>query len=166
MMLYTAYYRSPYGTLITAVDVENKLVRLLLPREDSRWQAEIARKGYTITEDEKRCDLVLAQLDEYFQRKRQTFDVPLRMEGTDFQKQVWSALQTIPYGTTTNYKTLATWIGNPAAMRAVGMANGQNPIPIIVPCHRVIGANGSLTGFGGGLELKAQLLQLEGIRLC
>jgi len=101
------------------------------------------------------------QFDEYFKKDRQIFDLPLILHGTDFQKKVWKALQKIPYGQTRSYAQLAVMIGNPKACRAVGMANNRNPIAIIVPCHRVIGHDGSLTGFGGGLELKQNLLDLE-----
>src|SRR5262249_47372894 len=104
---------------------------------------------------------VTRQLHEYFAGTLREFDIPLLMEGTEFQKKVWKALQTIPYGETTSYGELAKKIGDPKAVRAVGAANGQNPIPIIVPCHRVIGSDGSLTGFGGGLENKRKLLELE-----
>lgn len=101
------------------------------------------------------------QLRAYFGGERQSFDLPLAPRGTEFQLSVWNALQRIPYGQTTTYSTIAERIGRPAAIRAVGAANGANPIPIIIPCHRVIGANGSLTGFGGGLDVKRQLLALE-----
>jgi len=101
------------------------------------------------------------QLDEYFNGKRKVFDLPLALDGTDFQIKVWNALQTIRYGKTISYGQLAAMTGNPKASRAVGMANNRNPIPIIVPCHRVIGSNGSLTGYAGGLELKQKLLELE-----
>jgi methylated-DNA-[protein]-cysteine S-methyltransferase len=101
------------------------------------------------------------QLDEYFNGKRTVFDLPLNLDGTDFQVKVWHTLQTIPYGETCSYGHLAKMIGNPKACRAVGMANNRNPIPIIIPCHRVIGQDGSLTGYAGGLELKEKLLMLE-----
>jgi len=101
------------------------------------------------------------QLNEYFLGKRRSFDIPIRFSGTDFQQLVWKELINIPYGTTTSYGELARRIGNPKAVRAVGLANGQNPIPIIIPCHRVIGSNGKLTGFGGGVHNKAMLLSLE-----
>jgi methylated-DNA-[protein]-cysteine S-methyltransferase len=101
------------------------------------------------------------QLADYFDGQRTTFDVPLAPLGTDFQRRVWRALQDIPYGTTISYGELARRIGTPSASRAVGLANGRNPISIIVPCHRVIGANGTLTGYGGGLERKRLLLSLE-----
>jgi methylated-DNA-[protein]-cysteine S-methyltransferase len=103
------------------------------------------------------------QLGEYFDHRRTTFDLPLAPRGTPFQERVWNALRGIPYGATTSYAALARRIGAPDAARAVGAANGKNPIPIIVPCHRVIGANGDLTGFGGGIERKRWLLAHEGL---
>jgi methylated-DNA-[protein]-cysteine S-methyltransferase len=102
-----------------------------------------------------------AQLEEYFAGERTSFDLELRMDGTDFQRLVWRGLRDIPYGETISYGELADRIGCPGAARAVGLANGQNPIAVIVPCHRVIGANGTLTGYGGGLERKRLLLDLE-----
>jgi methylated-DNA-[protein]-cysteine S-methyltransferase len=104
---------------------------------------------------------VKAQLRAYFKRELTQFDVPLAPVGTAFQLKVWQALRAIPYGELVSYKTLAEAVGNPKAVRAVGAANGKNPIPIIIPCHRVIGSNGSLTGFGGGLETKQRLIDLE-----
>jgi methylated-DNA-[protein]-cysteine S-methyltransferase len=102
-----------------------------------------------------------AQIKEYFEGKRKQFKLPLVMHGTEFQMAVWQALQNIPYGETRSYKEIAANIGRPKAVRAVGMANNRNPISIIVPCHRVIGADGGLTGYGGGLPLKQYLLELE-----
>lgn len=101
------------------------------------------------------------QLREYFEGAREVFDLPLEPEGTPFQREVWAALSAIPFGETTSYSEIATRIGRPDAVRAVGSANGQNPIPIIIPCHRVIGADGSLMGFGGGLPMKKWLLRHE-----
>ena len=101
------------------------------------------------------------QLAEYFAGERTTFDVPLDMTGTPFQKSVWAMLCDIPYGTTTSYGALALQLGSLGKSRAVGLANGKNPVAIIVPCHRIIGASGALTGFGGGLDVKAFLLELE-----
>ncbi len=101
------------------------------------------------------------QLEEYFAGERREFSLALAADGTEFQRQVWQALGTIPYGRTVSYGDIARQIGNPNAVRAVGLANGRNPISIIVPCHRVIGADGSLTGYGGGLERKRFLLALE-----
>ena len=100
-------------------------------------------------------------MTQYFNGTRRVFDVPLALEGTAFQRRVWTALCEIPYGETISYGQLARRIGQPTAVRAVGLANGSNPIAIIVPCHRVIGANGTLTGYGGGLPTKARLLDLE-----
>ena len=105
------------------------------------------------------------QLAQYFARSRRTFDIPLDPPGTPFQRRVWSALRIIPYGTTVSYGELARRLGDVRATRAVGAANGKNPIPIIVPCHRVIGARGELTGFGGGLDRKRWLLEHEGALL-
>jgi methylated-DNA-[protein]-cysteine S-methyltransferase len=104
---------------------------------------------------------VVDQVDAYFAGDLTTFDVRLRLEGTSFQERVWAGLLEIPYGETTSYGELAVRIGNPKASRAVGLANGRNPIAIIVPCHRVIGSSGSLTGYGGGLDRKRRLLDLE-----
>jgi len=101
------------------------------------------------------------QLDAYFAGTRTTFTISLAPQGTAFQKQVWAALQEIPYGETESYGQLAERIGSPGAVRAVGLANGKNPIGIVIPCHRVVGSNGSLTGYGGGLDRKKQLLDLE-----
>ena len=101
------------------------------------------------------------QLEEYFAGKRFKFSLPIELEGTNFQKKVWQALTCIPYGEVWSYRELAQAVGNPKACRAVGMANHNNPISIIIPCHRVIGADGSLTGYGGGLDKKQYLLELE-----
>ena len=110
-------------------------------------------------------DQACRQLTEYFAGKRTTFDVPLAASGTEFEHRVWALLRAIPYGSTTSYGELAKRLGDLSQARAVGAANGKNPIPIIVPCHRVIGANGDLTGFGGGIERKRWLLQHEGALL-
>lgn len=108
-------------------------------------------------------DRAAAQLDEYFAGKRKDFDVLLCPAGTSFQKSVWAALQTIPYGKTRSYKQVAEMIGKPSASRAVGMANNKNPILIMIPCHRVVGSDGSLIGYAAGLKIKEQLLTLETI---
>lgn len=121
--------------------------------EEQRWETEQADD---VLEECRR------QLGEYFSGTRRTFDVPLVLEGTAFQKKVWQALCKIPYGTVWSYGDLAREIGNPKAVRAVGGANHKNPVSIIVPCHRVIGSDGSLTGYGGGLDKKEFLLRLEG----
>jgi methylated-DNA-[protein]-cysteine S-methyltransferase len=109
-------------------------------------------------------DCAKTQLEEYFRGERHDFDLPLAPHGTEFQRRVWQRLRDIEYGTTTTYGALAQELGNANASRAVGLANGSNPIPIVIPCHRVIGANGALTGFGGGLPIKSALLELERAR--
>ena len=153
-MRYT-FIASPLGDLL-AVGDERGLAGLYLPtgkrpmRPDPSW----VRDDLAFAE-------VRAQLDEYFAGTRQTFDLPLTPAGTAFQHQVWTALLEIPYGETTSYGKIAARIGFPDGARAVGVANGQNPLPIIVPCHRVIGADGSLTGYGGGLDAKRWLLDHE-----
>ncbi|MEM6581226.1 MAG: methylated-DNA--[protein]-cysteine S-methyltransferase [Pseudomonadota bacterium] len=118
-----------------------------------------------VTKSDPKDDLLamaVQQLQEYFEGDRKTFDLPLAPAGTDFQLRVWRALQTIPWGRVCSYADIARAIDKPTAVRAVGAANGRNPLPIIVPCHRVIGSDGSLTGFAGGLDMKRQLLDLEG----
>jgi len=107
----------------------------------------------------------ITQLGEYFSGKRRAFDLPLAPRGTEFQQAVWEQLALIPFGETTTYGALARAIGRPGSSRAVGAANGANPLPIVLPCHRVVGADGTLTGFGGGLPIKRQLLTHEGLRL-
>jgi methylated-DNA-[protein]-cysteine S-methyltransferase len=120
-----------------------------------------------VAEDKKQPLLVKAerQLNEYFKGKRKKFDLKLDFAGTDFQNKVWQALLSIPFGETRSYGQIAKLLGNAKAMRAVGAANGRNPIPIIAPCHRVIGSSGKLTGFAGGMKMKAHLLELEGLEL-
>jgi len=112
--------------------------------------------------DHRLLDMTVRQLDEYFSGSRRDFDLPLMLKGTGFQMEVWRLLMDIPYGATISYGELARRLGNPGAVRAVGLANNRNPLPIVVPCHRVIGADGSLTGYGGGLAIKEALLALEG----
>ena len=108
-----------------------------------------------------RHNAISRQLEEYFAGERTMFDLPIRPRGTQFQISVWNTLLAIPYGETRSYAQIANAIGRPSAVRAVGAANGANPIPIVIPCHRVIGSNGSLTGFGGGIDVKRRLLELE-----
>ncbi|NOX38013.1 MAG: methylated-DNA--[protein]-cysteine S-methyltransferase [Calditrichaeota bacterium] len=116
-------------------------------------------------EDHPVLQTAIAQLQEYFAGRRRQFTVPVHLEGTPFQRRVWQALQEIPFGRVISYRMLAGRIGQPAAVRAVGQANRKNPIPIIVPCHRVINHNGKPGGYAGGLDIKRKLLALEGIRL-
>jgi methylated-DNA-[protein]-cysteine S-methyltransferase len=155
MTTYVTTTASPIGEL-TLVGDGTALTALCLPTH--RHRPPVAPDART---DPAPFRAAVAQLDAYFAGARQDFDLPLAPRGTAFQQQVWEALRAIPYGATTTYGALATRIGSPRAVRAVGLANGRNPIPIIVPCHRVIGADGSLTGYGGGLETKRALLDLE-----
>ena len=147
--------QSPIGRLILASD-GTALVGVWMANaspEDANWQR--------LEGDDDILTQTRMELDEYFDGRRHTFDVPLAPNGTEFQRSVWSALTKIPYGKTISYAELARRVGKEAAVRAVGAANGRNPIPVIVPCHRVIGSDGSLTGFGGGLPRKKWLLQHE-----
>jgi methylated-DNA-[protein]-cysteine S-methyltransferase len=118
---------------------------------------------YDIVEETPLLKKAYLELEEYFNGNRKLFDLPLAPTGTEFQKKVWKALEEIPYGETRSYKEIATYIGNEKACRAVGMANNRNPIPIFIPCHRVIGSNGDLTGYAGGLDLKKKLLKIENV---
>lgn len=153
------YHDSPVGPLLLAAD-ENGLQLLLMELDSRPW-----RIGESWQPASRELDAVCRQLDEYFAGKRRRFEVRLAPRGTAFQQAVWQALQAIPYGRTCSYSELAGVIGRPHAVRAVGTANGANPISIIVPCHRVIGRNGRLTGYAGGLPRKQQLLELEGALL-
>jgi methylated-DNA-[protein]-cysteine S-methyltransferase len=148
---------SPVGVL-SLVATDQALVALV-------WRVEgHSRAGFERAVEKPRHSVLREtsrQLREYFAGKRREFDLPLEFRGTEFQRRAWSALLTIPYGETRTYRQMAEHIGNPTAVRAVGAANGRNPISIIAPCHRVIGMNGDLTGFGGGLDAKARLLALE-----
>lgn len=145
---------SPIGPL-TLAGRDSTLTHLLMDNHSH------APDSTAWTRDDHAFDAVVEQLSAYFAGERTQFDIDLDLAGTQFQRRVWAALLTIPYGQTRSYGQLATQIGSPTASRAVGLANGRNPISIIVPCHRVIGANGSLTGYGGGIERKRALLLLE-----
>jgi len=131
---------------------------LINKNSDSDFLSQMNR----ISSEDQKVKKVFKQLQEYFKRERKGFDLPLEIIGTDFQKKVWDELTKIPYGETISYGELANRMGDKNLMRAVAAANGANPIPIIIPCHRVIGADGSLTGYGGGLDVKKKLLELEG----
>jgi methylated-DNA-[protein]-cysteine S-methyltransferase len=146
---------SPTGPL-TLVAEDGVLTGLYMDRQRHRPHEETFGAP-----DATPFDAVIEQLTEYFDGARRDFDLPLVMHGTDFQRTVWRALCTVPYGETVSYGQLADRIGRPTASRAVGLANGKNPISIIVPCHRVVGSTGDLTGYGGGLDRKRQLLALE-----
>jgi len=146
---------TPVGTILVA-DADDGL--LAIHFEDGRRKRRIDPAWRVV--DPGAIDAA-AQLIEYFAGTRRTFDVRLAPQGTPFQRRVWAALAAIPYGQTKSYGAIAAEIGAPAAVRAVGAANGQNPWPIVVPCHRVIGSDGSLTGYGGGLSIKRALLEFE-----
>ena len=153
--MYYCYIESPIGELLLAGD-DDALTMIGFPEGKMRRDPE---SDWIF--NEKPFAEARRQLGEYFAGERHEFDLPLRLNGTEFQLLVLDELQRIPYGETTSYGTIAQRIGRPKAVRAVGAANGRNPIPIIVPCHRVIGKSGDLTGFGGGLDTKEALLRLE-----
>lgn len=136
----------------------------ILIEEDGMLERVIFYDGEEIfNQTSKVIEECVQQLEQYFQGKRKTFDLPIRYEGTDFQKKVWEIVAKIPFGVTKTYKDLAVELDNLGAIRAVGTANGANPFHIIIPCHRIIGTDGSLTGYAGGIEKKKALLTLEGI---
>ena len=153
--MYYCYLDTSIGELLLAGE-GGALVMIGFPKGSMRREPE----ADWIFNEEQLVD-ACQQLREYFAGERRDFDLPLRLEGTEFQVSVLEALQGIPYGETTSYGEIAKRIGRPKAVRAVGAANGRNPIPIVVPCHRVIGSTGDLTGFGGGLDTKEALLRLE-----
>ncbi|HEX5268685.1 MAG TPA: methylated-DNA--[protein]-cysteine S-methyltransferase [Acidimicrobiales bacterium] len=155
MTILTTTYDSPIGVL-TLTSEDGYLTGLYM--DDQRHAPSGSDKW---VRDDTAFDDVLSQLDAYFSGRMKDFDVPLRMQGTEFQRRVWEGLTRIPYGETWSYAQLAGKVGNPKACRAVGLANGRNPVAVIVPCHRVIGANGTLTGYGGGLDRKRWLLDHE-----
>src|ERR1700744_4379699 len=152
---YWANIESRFGNFAAWVDGEGRLLRFNLRDKGAAHVDPLAEKN------EKALRGVQKQVSEYEAGKRQDFDFELEPEGPDFHQKVWRALVKIPFGTTTSYGALAKKLGAPNASRAVGRANGANPIALIVPCHRVIGSNGTLTGFGGGLPLKRALLEHE-----
>ena len=155
-MRYGHTFDTPLGEMWTTVDEKGRVSGLGFTRggiESFDWQS---------IQDPKRCEEVERQLGEYFEGSRREFELPLGFQGTPFQEKVWRELCVIPYGKTISYADLAKRIGNPKAIRAVGRANGLNPIAVVVPCHRVIGSDGTLTGYYYGVELKRSLLELEG----
>jgi methylated-DNA-[protein]-cysteine S-methyltransferase len=154
------HFMSPVGELLL-VGHEDGLVRIGFPEGKSGVAIDS-----TWTKREEPFREAVHQLDAYFRGTLREFDLPLLPEGTQFQMSVWKALQGIPYGTTVSYRDIAERIKNPKAVRAVGAANGRNPLPIVIPCHRVIGSGGGLTGYGGGLRIKEFLLRLEGADLA
>jgi len=157
MSLFFCYHPTPVGRfLLAGTDRELRYTSFVSGKRpkkiESSWKEDIAPLGYAIE-----------QIDAYFAGELRDFDIPFHAEGTPFQQAVWSILEVIPFGDTMTYGAVAEKLGRSGGAQAVGAACGANPLPIIVPCHRVIGANGSMTGFGGGLPIKHQLLELEGI---
>ncbi len=156
---YVGRIETPLGGAVALVDEERRLIRFgfLTECERGRWQVppDIAWNDQAVAP-------ITAQIRAYFAGHRKTFDLPLAPRGTDFQHTVWAALRRIPFGATTSYARLAIELARPTSYRAVGAANGANPISLIVPCHRVIGTSGDLTGYAGGLALKEALLRFEG----
>lgn len=152
--MYFCFIESPVGRLLLTA-TNTHLTGLYYPPKHDRCS------GLEECPEQRVLQITRQQLRQYFCGERKSFDVPLAPEGTPFQQQVWTALQTIPYGFTTNYGEIADQIHNTLAVRAVGAANGANPISILIPCHRVIGRNGKLTGYAGGIEQKQLLLNLE-----
>ena len=150
----TLPFESPVGRLVLECDGD-VLIGIWLPSETRHRRRPVDDVPPVLKE-------AATQLDEYFTGERRTFDVPMELDGTDFQREVWSELTRIPYGETISYGELARRVGRPSAPRAVGQANGRNPVPIIVPCHRVVASNG-IGGYGGGLKLKRDLLAIEGV---
>lgn len=153
---------SPIGTL--AIDVGDDAVCAIYlpgarrpsgPRSNDTGTNGAHRKGP--------LESAVRQLEEYFAGRRRSFDLPISLSGTDFQREVWESLAEIPYGSVISYAELATMVGRPSAFRAVGQANGANPIPIVLPCHRVVASGGGIGGYGGGLAMKRRLLALEGV---
>lgn len=157
MNLHVVHHPTPIGTL-RLVAGDTGVARIDFP--DSRHP--VPDEPAWSRAPHRLLDATRAQLDAYFAGTRRAFDLPLAPRGTPFQVQVWTTLAAIPFGATWSYRQLAAQLGRPSATRAVGAANGRNPLPIVLPCHRVIGADGSLTGFGGGLPTKRFLLELEG----
>lgn len=149
------YYQSPFGEMTLQADEQGLL---------GAWFEIHTTKPEMLgqyVENDPILTQAIKQLEEYYSGRRKAFDLPVSATGTEFQNKVWHALTTIPYGETWSYQDLANAIGNPKAVRAVGLANGKNPVSVIVPCHRVIGKSGKLTGYAGGVETKAKLLELE-----
>lgn len=163
--LYTMPLDSPVGVLTLVADMQGlrhlEFAQNRHPAPRAGWRI---RDAHTPAPVCATLDAACRQLSDYFAGRRKAFDLPLAPQGTPFQCEVWRTLPTIPFGATWSYGELARAIGMPTAVRAVGAANGRNPLPIVLPCHRVIGTDRRLVGFGGGLAVKAALLKLEGVR--
>ncbi len=163
MKIIATHFETPLGETLAVCDGSGALLELSLLGPDSRATGEPRiQKGDEVVWDRAGAAAVRTQLSEYFAGERSAFDLRLAPRGTVFQRRVWDALLGIPYGEKTSYSQIAKQLGNPGASRAVGLANGKNPIWIVIPCHRVVGADGSLTGYAGGVAVKQALLELEG----
>ena len=174
MNAFSAKTDTPLGELAFAVDDGGRLLAVAFLNEDrkpgitqtwTKMRQALSRAGYELGEDRAKTASFRAQLGDYFAGRRRAFDVEVAPRGTAFQQEVWRLLAAIPCGETRTYSEIAAAAGRPGAARAVGRAVATNPIPIVIPCHRVVGADGSLTGFAGGLRLKEGLLELEGAAL-
>ena len=163
MKAYVDEIESPAGPLAFAVDEDGTLVRLHFVESDYGpiMEQELEVEGYGVEADETRTASVREELSEYVNGRRKTFDAPLAFVGSEWQKAVWTELTRIPFGETRSYGEIADNLGRPGAARAVGRANASNVLPVVVPCHRVIAADGTLGGFNGGLHLKERLLEHE-----
>ena len=158
--IFYSFMETQFGTLLLA-STEKGMKRIMLSGSNQLNQLRQEFGKNQLRENKNFNENAAEQLRQYFQGKRKQFSLPLDLEGTDFQKQVLRAVQEVLYGTTQSYKEIAQKIGNPRAVRAVGNANRTNPLPIIIPCHRIIGSDGSMTGYGGGIDLKRKLLEFE-----
>ena len=165
MRIFFEVLDTPVGEMFVTVDEEGEVRNLefLRSRGLDEVVAQLEQDGLQVTRGGEPTAVVRRQLEEYFGGQRQDFELALAPAGTDFERSVWTELVKIPYGRTVSYGEIAARLGRPGASRAVGRANGANPIAIVVPCHRVIGADGSLTGYAGGIDIKERLLRLEGV---
>ncbi len=167
---YASRIDSPLGTVWAVVDEDGALLQLDFdggrnaPADEDDLAARYAARGETLVWNKARLRPVERALKQYFRGQRTSFDLEVAPVGTAFQRKVWNQLRRIPFGETLSYAQLAKRVGRPGAARAVGAANGANPISVVIPCHRVIGSDGSLTGYGGGMERKRKLLEHEGVR--
>jgi O-6-methylguanine DNA methyltransferase len=160
---FTTTFDTPAGPVLCAVDSQGRLLALHFsePAADAALLSRLEQLGYSFKNSAARCKHVEIQLKEYFRRERRDFEIETVLHGTEFQKELWRHMATIPYGTTRSYSELASAVGKPRAVRAVGGVCAANRIAVVVPCHRVVGADGSLTGYAGGMPIKRELLALE-----
>lgn len=163
-----AEIESPIGLLALYGTIEG-LLAIVFPRHSrvsvEAWLDRVIGQA-RIVDDEQGLEEPISQVDDYFAGRRREFELELDMRGTAFQRRVWDAVAAVPYGQTRSYRDVACAVGQPKAVRAVGAANGANPLPLVIPCHRIIGSQGGLHGYGGGLDVKAKLLELEGVKVA